>query len=164
MEVKIKKLSELTIMPKKVTDGSVAYDLYAPMNAPIKPGRQVIDLLFAIELPKGYEAKIEPRSGYSSKGFAGNESYDEEPTQRFDCDVLIGKIDSDYRGSVGVIVNSRHHITDIDGHPRRCSFYIKRGQRIAQMTIYKVEDTELVEADELSETDRGTGGYGSSGN
>lgn len=154
MEVKIKLLDELAIMPKKATDGSVAYDLYAPENLLIKSGRQVIDLHFAIELPTGYETKIEPRSGYSSKGFAGSAASYMEPDMRFDCDVLLGKVDSDYRGHVGVIVCNRD-----------CrSFFVKRGQRIAQMTIYKVEDTKLVEAEELSETDRGTGGFGSSGN
>ena len=151
MEVKIKLLDELAIMPKKATDGSVAYDLYAPENLLIKSGRQVIDLHFAIELPIGYEAKIEPRSGYSSKGFAG--AYVRNGAEyRFDCDVLTGKVDYDYRASVGVIVNNRDR-----------AFYISRGQRIAQMTIYKVEDTELVETEELSETDRGTGGFGSTG-
>ena len=152
MEVKIKLLDELAIMPKKATEGSVAYDLYAPEILLIKSGRQVIDLRFAIELPTGYEAKIESRSGYSSKGFAG--AYVRNGAEyRFDCDVLTGKVDYDYRGPVGVIVNNRDR-----------AFYIKRGQRIAQMTIYKVEDTKLVEAEELSETDRGTGGFGSSGN
>lgn len=152
MKVKIKALDELAIMPKKATDGSVAYDLYAPADQLIKSGRQVIDLHFAIELPTGYEAKIEPRSGYSSKGFAG--AYVRNGAEyRFDCDVLTGKVDYDYRGSVGVVVNNRDR-----------AFYISRGQRIAQMTIYKVEDTRLVEVDELSETDRGEGGFGSSGN
>lgn len=152
MEVKIKALDKSAIMPKKATDGSVAYDLYAPENRLIKFGRQVINLHFAIELPTGYEAKIEPRSGYSSKGFAG--AYVINGAEyRFDCDVLTGKVDYDYRGPVGVIVNNLDR-----------AFYISRGQRIAQMTIYKVEDTRLVEVAELSETDRGEGGFGSSGN
>ena len=163
MIVKIKKLSDAAIMPTKATRGSAAYDLYAPCDMRIKPGRQIIDMMFAIELPLGYEAKIEPRSGYSSKGFAGSEYEGHEPTERFDCDVLLGKIDSDYRGPIGVIVNNRHCPTDIDGHPRRCSFYIKRGQRIAQMTIYKSEDADLREVDELSDTERGTGGFGHTG-
>ena len=154
MEVKIKRLDESAIIPTKATKGSVAYDLYAPCDMIIRCGRQIIDLRFAIELPNGREAKIEPRSGYSSKGFAGSLDYTkEEPDMRFNCDVLTGKVDYDYRGSVGVIVNNNDR-----------AFCIKRGQRIAQMTIYKVEDTDLVEVDELSETDRGTGGYGSSGN
>lgn len=153
MTVKIKKLSDAAIMPTKATRGSAAYDLYAPCDMRIKPGRQVIDMMFAIELPLGYEAKIEPRSGYSSKGFAGAAASDMEPDMRFDCDVLLGKIDSDYRGPIGVIVCNRD-----------CrAFFIKRGQRIAQMTIYKSENADLREVDELSDTERGTGGFGHTG-
>lgn len=153
MIVKIKKLDDAAIVPTKATQGSAAYDLYAPCDMLIKHGRSVIDMMFAIELPLGYEAKIEPRSGYSSKGFAGAAASGMEPDMRFDCDVLVGKIDSDYRGSVGVIVCNRE-----------CrSFFVKRGQRIAQMTIYKTEDADFVETDELSQTERGTGGFGSTG-
>ena len=152
MIVKIKKLSDAAIMPTKATRGSAAYDLYAPCDMRVKPGRQIIDMMFAIELPLGYEAKIEPRSGYSSKGFAGSSVCDMEPDMRFDCDVLLGKIDSDYRGPIGVIVNNRDN-----------AFFIKRGQRVAQMTIYKSEDADLREVDELSDTERGTGGFGHTG-
>lgn len=149
---KIKKLSGAAIMPTKATRGSAAYDLYAPCDMRIKPGRQIIDMMFAIELPLGYEAKIEPRSGYSSKGFAGSEYEGREPTERFDCDVLLGKIDSDYRGPIGVIVCNRDK-----------AFFIKRGQRIAQMTIYKSENVDLCEVEELSDTERGAGGFGHTG-
>lgn len=152
MIVKIKKLSDDAFMPTKATEGSAAYDLYAPCDILIKPGRQVIDLKFAIELQYGYEAKIEPRSGYSSKGFAGSAASDMEPDMRFDCDVLSGKVDSDYRNSVGVIVNNRDR-----------AFFVKRGQRIAQMTIYSVGVADFVEVDELTETERGLGGFGHSG-
>lgn len=156
MEIKIQKLSGKAIIPTKATAGSAAYDLYAPFDQIITHGRQVIDLYIAIELPKGYEAKIEPRSGYSSKGFAGfivDENMNTSAEARFDCDVLTGKVDSDYRGCVGVIVNNR------DSH----TFLIKKGQRIAQMTIYKAEDADFVETEELSETVRGGGGFGHSG-
>lgn len=152
MIVKIKKLSEDAFIPTKATEGSAAYDIYAPCDTLVKPGRQVIDLKFAIELPFGYEAKIEARSGYSSKGFAGAAASDMEPTMRFDCDVLSGKVDSDYRGSTGVIVNNRDK-----------AFFVKRGQRIAQMTIYSVGVVDFVEVDELSQTDRSIGGFGHTG-
>lgn len=71
--------------------------------------------------------------------------------ERFDCDVIQGKIDSDYRNDVGVIV-----------HNRGCEFLLKAGTRIAQMTFVKVEDADWLEVDELSETDR-EGGFGSTG-
>lgn len=151
MIIKIKKLTENAVIPTKATDGAAAYDVYAPLTILVKGGRQVIDLGFAIELPKGYEAKIEPRSGYSSKGFAGVIDYTNDTERRFDCDVLQGKIDSDYRASVGVIVCNRDR-----------NFYIRKGQRIAQLTIYKVENAEFVPGD-LSDTDRGQGGFGHTG-
>ena len=156
MEIKIQKLSGMAIIPTKATEGSAAYDVFAPFDQLIVQGRQVIDLYIAIELPKGYEAKIESRSGYSSKGFAGflvDENLNTSVEARFNCDVLTGKVDSDYRSSIGVIVNN------MDSH----SFSIKRGQRIAQLTVYKVEDIDFKEAEELSETERGTGGFGSTG-
>ena len=152
MIVKIKKLSDSAFVPVKATDGSAAYDLFAPCDMLLKSGRQVIDLGFAIELPLGYEAKIEPRSGYSAKGFAGAAASDMEPDMRFDCDVIVGKIDSDYRGPVGVIVCNRDN-----------AFFMKRGQRIAQLTIYSVGVADFVEAEELTETERGMGGFGSTG-
>lgn len=156
MIVKIKKLSDSAFVPVKATDGSAAYDLFAPCEILVKPGRQVIDLRIAIELPLGYEVKIEPRSGYSAKGFAGAAASDMEPDMepdmRFDCDVIVGKIDSDYRGPVGVIVCNRDK-----------AFFVKRGQRIAQLTIYSVGIADFVECDELSDTERGFGGFGHTG-
>lgn len=158
MKIKIKKLSDQAIMPKRATEGSAAYDLYIPEDVLVEMGRQIIKLNFAIEVPEGYEAKIEPRSGYSSKGMEGlirvfDENAPKEATRRFDCDVLVGKIDSDYRGEVGIIINNREDIP----------FSLGRGQRIAQMTIYKVEDAEFVETEELSDTERGDGGFGHTG-
>ena len=151
MTIKIKRLTDNAVIPTKATGGAAAYDVYAPLTVLVKSGRQVIDLGFAIELPKGYEAKIEPRSGYSSKGFAGVIDYTSDTEMRFDCDVIQGKIDSDYRASVGVILCNR----DV-------YFYIRKGQRIAQLTIYKVESAEFVPG-ELSDTDRGEGGFGHTG-
>ena len=148
MIVKIKKLSDDAFMPTKATEGSAAYDLYAPCDILVKPGRSVIDMKFAIELPYGYEAKIEPRSGYSSKGFAGAAACGMEPDMRFDCDVLPGKVDSDFRNSIGVIVCNRDK-----------AFFVKRGQRIAQLTIYSVGVADFVVTDRLSDTERGTGGF-----
>lgn len=153
MEIKIQKLSGKAIVPTKMTKGSAAYDLFAPFDQILVHGRQVIDLYLAIELPEGYEAKIEPRSGYAAKGFVGALDNTQEPNIRFDCDVIVGKIDSDYRGGIGVIVCNRDR-----------PFFIKRGQRIAQLTIYKVEEAEFTEVEKLSETERETGGFGHTGN
>lgn len=174
---KIKRLSIATILPKRATEGAVAYDVFVPEDTVVKKGRQVIPLGFAIELPNcNYEAKIEPRSGFSSKGMGGySRRIEREPVvdtriagvklveyklveyiatqpDRFNADVLVGKIDSDYRGEVGVIIKS-----DDDRE-----FVIKAGTRIAQMTFYNVPETVLTEVEELTETER-EGGFGSTG-
>lgn len=155
MKVKIKKLNENAVIPTKATEGAAAYDVYTPKNYTVLEGRRmVLPLGFSIELPYGYEAKIEPRSGFSAKGFEGRyveAETGEEFVKRYDADVIIGKIDSDYRGEVGVIIKSNE------------TFTVKKGTRIAQMTIYKVEDADFVLSEELSETERADGGFGHTG-
>lgn len=163
MKVKFKKLEEGAILPKRATEGSAAYDLYVPKDIVIYKGRNIIPLGFAMEMENGYEALIDPRSGFSSKGMQGHRivMHEDEDKKmrdyasvwplRYDCDVIQGKIDSDYRDEVGVIV-----------HNREKGFLIKAGTRIAQMTFHKVESVEWEETDTLSDTER-EGGFGSTG-
>lgn len=165
-KIKFKKLSENVIMPKKATAGSIAFDVYAPKDVIIEQGRNVVSLDFAIELPIGYEAKIEPRSGFSAKGMEGYEiaavlvnnttmkNFASLEKKRFDADVLVGKVDADYRGCIGVIINN---------HTEQ-EFMIKARTRIAQMTIYHSSSNwEFEEVDELSQTERADGGFGHTG-
>lgn len=153
IKIKIKdKTNGLVSIPTKGTEGAAAYDLYAPKDFIVEVGRSVMPLGFAMEIPYGYEAKIEPRSGISVKGMPGfTSSLTADYRETYDCDVLVGKIDADYRGEVGVILNSFDH------------FIIKKGTRLAQMTIYKVEDVQFETVDNLSETKRANGGFGSTG-
>lgn len=151
-------------MPKKATEGAAAFDLYVPEDVILKNGRQIIDMKFSIELPHGYAATIQPRSGFSAKGLEatkvfidGSFSADAESGVRVDGDVIRGLVDEDYRGSVGVIVKA-----SIKGHPYE-KMVIKKGTRIAQMQIVEVPQVELIEVEELSETDRGEGGFGHTG-
>lgn len=162
MKIKIKKLKPSALIPLKATSGSAAYDLYCPYDFRLMPGRNVIPLYIALEMPQGIEAKIEPRSGYSSKGFAiqipalhdtsGRKILDGYDA-RIDADVIVGKIDSDYRAGIGVIVRSN------ETQPRT----VRRGQRIAQLTFYRVETADFEITETLSETTRGQGGFGHSG-
>lgn len=162
MEVKFKKIKEGAIIPSKATKGSAAYDLYVPQDVVVESGRFIIPLGFAMEMPLDVEALIDPRSGFSAKGMEGHkimqlQSLDiDEPfisqlPHRFDCDVIEGKIDSDYRNEVGVIV-----------YNKSSRFLLKKGTRIAQMTFHKVESPEWKEVEELSESKR-EGGFGSTG-
>jgi dUTP pyrophosphatase len=141
----IKKLSEDAIIPMKATDGAACFDLYIPRETAIQKGRNVIPLDIAIELPHGTRADIRPRSGFSAKGM-------EDITGcRRDADVLLGTVDEDYKGNIGVIIRSEDY------------FVLGRGTRVAQMMIADYYPCELVEVEDLSATDRGSNGFGSTG-
>ena len=162
MEVKIKLNGG--IMPKKAHPSDAAFDLYVPEDVEIKRGRQVVDLKFSMELPKGYAATIQPRSGFSAKGMEVEILEDIAGTgvetsyyERISGDVTRGLVDENYRGSVGVIIKVDE---EFYGHQR---WILKKGTRIAQMQIVEVPQVELIEVDELSDTDRGEGGFGHTG-
>lgn len=163
MEVKIKLNGG--IMPKKATSGAAAYDLYVPEDVVLIGWRQVVNLKFSLELPEGYAATIQPRSGFSAKGIEVEEQYTQEDGSirteivRVDGDVVRGLIDSDYRGDIGVIL----HFMCLYTNNEQFRYIIKKGTRIAQMQIVPVPQVELIEANELSDTDRGAGGFGSTG-
>lgn len=149
IEVNI-KLENGGYIPAKSTVGAAAYDLYAPADYRVKPGRQIMPLNFRIGIPYGYEGHIQSRSGYAAKGMEGYKIVSSKKQHRFDCDLLEGKIDSDYTGIVGAILNN---------HDK--PFWIKKGTRIGQMTFRQVEDAKFCEVGSLEETERGEGGYGS---
>ena len=146
MKIAFVKINKDAKTPTMATDGSAAYDIFADVSKELPKGRSVIPTGIAIELPRGYVADVRPRSGYSLKGFSGK-------LGRFDCDVLLGTIDSGYRGEINVIVNNR----DIP-------FTIAKGQRIAQLLIHRYECAELVEVEKFDDTtERGENGFGSTG-
>ena len=129
------------LMPAKAHADDAAFDLRSRVDM-ILPVRKsvLVPAGFSIELPVGFEAQIRPRSGLALK-------HDLTLTNS------PGTIDAGYRGEVGVIM--------YNGGTEE--FQIKRGDRIAQMVIAKLPEVQLVSADTLSETDRGSGGFGSTG-
>ena len=141
----IKRLSEDALIPMRATDGAAGFDLYIPRETPIHKGRNVIPLDIAIELPAGTYAEIRPRSGFSAKGM------EDVHGCRRDADVLHGLIDEDFRGNMGVIIRSEDF------------FILGKGTRVAQMLICSYLPCELKEVEELSSTDRGVKGFGSTG-
>lgn len=135
-------LEEGVQMPMKGSDGAVAYDLTARKSFKVHSGAiQKIRTGVSIALPKGYMAEVKGRSGLALKGLW----------------VHSGTIDTDYRGDISVICT---HVHKTQGHHYR----ISAGDRIAQLIIRPVVDFEFEETDELDETDRGTDGFGSTGN
>jgi dUTP pyrophosphatase len=130
-------------LPSYQTSQSAGMDLRANNSEPIvlKPlMRAIVPTGLFIELPEGYEAQIRPRSGLAAKKGIG----------------LVnspGTIDADYRGEIGVIVVN---LSNED-------FTIENGERIAQMVIAKHEVASWQEVESLNESDRGSGGFGSTG-
>ena len=141
----IKRLSEDAIIPMKATDGAACFDLYIPRETAIQKGRNVIPLDIAIELPRGTRADIRPRSGFSAKGMEDIHGC------RRDADVLLGTIDDDYKGNIGVIIRSEDF------------FILGKGTRVAQMLIADYHQCYLEEIEDLTESERGEGGFGSTG-
>lgn len=144
MKVKIKKLNENAVIPQYQTEQAAGCDLHAVLDAPItlrSLERKLIPTDLSIALPIGYEAQVRPRSGLALK---------------HGLTVLNtpGTIDADYRGNVGVI------LVNLSTEP----YTIQPGERVAQLVVAKHERVEFEETDELSETARGTGGFGSTSN
>jgi dUTP pyrophosphatase len=132
-------------LPFYATDGAAGMDLLAAIGddetITLSPGkREFVPTGLSMALPNHYEAQIRPRSGLAAK---------------HGVTVLNtpGTIDCDYRGEVKVILIN---LGDTD-------FEIKRGERIAQMIIAPVTQAQLISVDELDDTQRGTGGFGSTG-
>lgn len=140
MKVKIKKLNPDAKMPTQGTDGAAGFDLYATKGTMLVRGYpQKVPTGLAFEIPPGYVGVVYSRSSTAMKGIV----------------ITPLLVDANYRGEVFVLAN--YLCTD------SVSYKVKAGDRIAQMRIEKLVDTGYEWADELSETARGAGGYGSTG-
>ena len=142
MEVKIINKSN-NALPEYQTSGAAGMDIraFVPSDIKIKPGEvKLVPTGLYLEIPKGYEIQVRARSGLALKNSIGVANG-------------IGTIDSDYRGELCVIlVNFGQN-----------EFVVKNGDRIAQMVLNKYEPIEFVVYEELSSTERGERGFGSSG-
>ena len=141
--LKIKRLRPNAKLPKRATPGSTGFDLFACIEgegkiALVGTQPKLIPTGIAIEVPRGYDVQIRPRSGLSAKGVG----------------VTFGTIDSDYRGEILITM----YLFDPNA-----TFEIKHSDRIAQMVISTIADLPAVEVEELSPTKRGAGGHGSTG-
>lgn len=151
--MKVVLLSEGAKAPKRANNFAAGYDLFAPRDVEIKTGRNLVHLDISVELNPQTEGMVRPRSGFSVKGIEGVYASNLNTPKRFNADVIIGTIDEDFRGNVGVIIKS------YEERP----FIIKQGTKIAQMVINKYESSPFKVVDSLSETERGKNGIGSTG-
>jgi len=158
MQLRFKKLHDSATIPEYQTSGSAGFDLHAVIDPVIEksynihseenwptieiyPGKQfVVKTQLSCAIPEGYEMQIRPRSGMAFK-------------HKITVTNSPGTIDSDYRGEIMIML---YNLGD-------APFEIKNGDRIAQGVISKVPQPEIVEVEELDETDRGVGGFGSTG-
>jgi dUTP pyrophosphatase len=143
--VKIKRLagSEDVPLPARQTEHSAGFDLCAAVGSPLEilPGEiALIPCGFAMAIPEGYEAQVRPRSGLASKHGV---TLPNSP----------GTIDADYRGEVKVPLINHGKV----------AFTVTRGMRVAQMVVAPVPAVRLEVAEELPESGRGAGGFGSTG-
>lgn len=141
--VKVKKINDKCTLPTRETKSAVGFDIYACLDedielAPFK--RVMVPSGFCMEMPENTEAQIRPRSGLAHKyGITTVNS--------------PGTIDPDYRGEIKVLlINLGDEV-----------FTIKHGMRIAQMVIAKTPTVSIDEVENLSDTERGSGGFGSTG-
>ncbi|MGH8019349.1 MAG: dUTP diphosphatase [Opitutaceae bacterium] len=141
MELQVKRLTSTARLPVRGTENASCFDIHADMDGSIPPGgRLLVKTGFAVAVPPGFEVQVRSRSGLAFKhGVA----------------VLNapGTVDADYRGEVGVILINHGAGT----------FSFKRGERVAQIGVYRVEMCAAVDVAELSETIRGAGGFGHTG-
>lgn len=141
VRVKVKKIHPNAVIPQYKTSGSAGFDLYAIEDVEIQPGEtKQIRTGLIFEIPEGYEIQIRPRSGMSLK----------TPLRISNAP---GTIDSDYRGEVMIIAENTSIVP----------FSVEKGTRIAQGVLQKVPQAEFIEVEKVSETERGEGGFGSTG-
>lgn len=140
INVKIKKLDPDLSTPVYKTVGSAGCDICASEDTVVPwNGPAMVPTGLFIEVPEGYECQVRPRSGLAKEGITVFNS--------------PGTVDSDFRGEMKILL---YNVTDFD-------FEIKKGDRIAQLVFAPVEQAQFEVVDELSETIRGHGGWGSTG-
>lgn len=138
LKIKFKKMNPNAVIPKRGTIGAAGFDLTA-IGLEVTETTLKYDTGIAVEIPPGYVGFAFPRSSVCKTGLQLANS--------------VGVIDSDYRGSISFVFYK----------PKVCIMPYFPGDRIGQLVIMPIPEVEFVEAEELSETERGAGGYGSTG-
>lgn len=141
MKLGIKRLSESATLPKYQSKQASGFDLHSVDNYVLKPGEtHLISTGLAFDIPEGYEIQIRPRSGLSAKTGLRVAN-------------APGTVDADYTGEVKIIMANTGNLIEI----------IDKGDRIAQAVLAPVVQAEIVEVEEINQTERGSAGFGSTG-
>ena len=141
MQLHVKRLTPTSTLPVRATENASCFDVCADLDGVIPPGeRMLVKTGLAVAVPPGFEVQVRSRSGLALK-------------QGVAVLNAPGTVDADYRGEVGVILMN---------HGRE-PFAFKRGDRVAQIGVYRVEMCAAVEVEVLESTARGAGGFGHTG-
>jgi dUTP diphosphatase len=141
MQLRVKRLTASAVLPTYAKPGDSGLDLHSAVDLTLPPGEsRLVQTGIAIELPPGTEAQVRPRSGLA---------------RQHAVTVLNapGTIDEGYRGEVGVLLINHG----------RVEFQVTSGMRIAQLVVQRRLEVQVVESGDLSSTERGAGGFGSTG-
>jgi dUTP pyrophosphatase len=139
MQLKIRRIDKSLPLPNYAKKSDAALDLRSSIDCMIKPNEcKTIPSGIALEIPQGYFGSVRDRSGLASK---------------FAIHTLAGVVDSGYRGEIGIVLINLG----------KEDFKITKGDRIAQIIIQPILQPEIIEVENLEESDRGTGGFGSTG-
>jgi dUTP pyrophosphatase len=140
MELRVRRLHASARLPQRATPHATGIDVYARLDAPLTLtlAPQMVGTGIAIEFPPGYDVQVRPRSGLSARGVG----------------VAFGTIDADYRGEL---------LVTMWVFGGQTSYVLHDGDRIAQLVVAQLAPVTVVEAAELSATERGCGGHGSTG-
>ena len=143
LEIPLQKIDSELAAPSYATEGDAGADLVASVAVTLEPGggRALVPTGMAIAIPSGYAGFVQPRSGLALR-------------HGVTCLNTPGLIDSGYRGELKVILVNTDPTTP---------FEINRGDRIAQLVIQRVEQANFVEVEDLGDSERGSGGFGSTG-
>jgi dUTP pyrophosphatase len=142
LEILVTKLDDDAVIPTYAKPGDAGADLYSISELVLAPGqRALVKTGIAIAIPSGYVGLVHPRSGL---GLKNGISVVNTP----------GTIDAGYRGEIGVVLIN-HDLAE--------SFQVKKGDRVAQLVIQKVENAHFKVVNQLPDSERATGGYGSTG-
>jgi len=141
MKIKFKKLNGEAIIPEFKTSGAAGMDIASIEPVTLEPMQfKIVKTGLAVEIPDGYEIQVRPRSGMACK-------------KGITVINTPGTIDADYRGEIGVGLINLSPVSVLIGH----------GERIAQLVVNKIEQPEIEVVTELSDTERGAGGFGHTG-
>jgi len=157
--IKVKRLSNDAVVPTRVHNNDAGWDLYAAEDVIINAGeRCLVSTDISFEIPDGYVGLIWPRSGLAAKN---------------GIDILAGVIDAGYRGEISVCLynSSSSNLVSSSVNKKKIwklnteenAIHIKKGDRVAQILFQEIPEVYLVEVDNLNNSERSAGGFGSSG-